>query len=187
MNILTDIFICLLPIAMMWNVQTTAGRKVQVCVLFGTRILVPATTIPTLATSRPYFSHIRTDSTWYAVLPTILAQISLNLSVLTACIPGLKSILDNLLSGTASARVRGAYSLTSSSDKRNRLTVAPWNAGTGSKPFRSGINMTSKDKPSNSGHKSLPHSSNHSFSVSRGATDAMMPGACHSGSVDAGA
>lgn len=118
---------------MMWNVHTTTIRKIQVCALFGSRIAVPAVTIPTLASSAIYFDHIYTDPTWHVVVTTILVQISVNMSVLTACIPGLKSVLDNLLSGTANARVRGAYNLTSSGDKNTRLEITPWTASNDSR------------------------------------------------------
>lgn len=179
MNILTDLIICILPIAMMWNVQTNMARKVQVCALFGTRILVPALTIPALAASNDYFDNLYTDPTWYVVVPTILAQISLNLSVLTACIPGLKSILDNLLSGTANARVRGSYNLTDSGDKTTRLSVTPWNVSTGSKQSGSGPKRGSKTNASNSGRRSLNDGSHHRCSISGGRPDATMSGARH--------
>lgn len=184
MNILTDLAICVIPMAMMWNVQTNKTKKIAVCALFGARILVPAVTIPTLATTGDYFSHIYTDPTWYGVVPTILGQISLNLSVLTACIPGLKSILDNLLSGTANARVRGSYNLTDSGDKKTRLNVTPWNASAGSKQSGSGLKPGSKTNASNSGHRSLNENSSHRFSISGGQNDAAMSGARHNGSTE---
>jgi hypothetical protein len=184
MNILTDLVICVLPVAMMWNVHTNTAKKVQVCALFGARILVPAVTIPALTTSNNYFSHIYTDPTWYGVVPAILAQISLNLSVLTACIPGLKSILDNLLSGTANARVRGSYNLTDSGDRKTRLNVTPWNASVGSKQSGSRLKPESKTNASNSGHRSLNDNSHHRFSISGGNPDAIMSGARHNGSTD---
>lgn len=183
-NIFTDLVICILPIAMMWNVQTNMTRKVQVCALFGARILVPALTIPALSTSENFFNNLYTDPTWYGVVPTILAQISLNLSVLTACIPGLKSILDNLLSGTANARVRGSYNLTDSGDKRTRLNVTPWNASAGSKQSSSGLKPGSKTNASNSGHRSLNDGSHHRYSISGGPPDAVMSGARHNRSMD---
>lgn len=39
MNILTDIALCVLPVFMMWDVQTTWERKTIVMALFGTRIV----------------------------------------------------------------------------------------------------------------------------------------------------
>ena len=39
-NIVTDLFLCLLPIAMMWKVQTCMAKKIQVVLLFGVRIVL---------------------------------------------------------------------------------------------------------------------------------------------------
>lgn len=39
MDIITDLALCILPVAMMWHVQTTARRKAIVMGLFGTRIV----------------------------------------------------------------------------------------------------------------------------------------------------
>jgi hypothetical protein len=39
MNILTDVALCLLPVAMMWEVQTTVQRKLIVITLFSCRIV----------------------------------------------------------------------------------------------------------------------------------------------------
>lgn len=39
MDILTDAALCILPVAMMWHVQTTMRRKAIVMALFGTRIM----------------------------------------------------------------------------------------------------------------------------------------------------
>lgn len=39
MDILTDLALCALPVAMMWQVQTTLRRKVIVMALFGSRIM----------------------------------------------------------------------------------------------------------------------------------------------------
>lgn len=39
-NIVTDLFLCLLPIAMMWKVQTCMTKKIQVVLLFGVRIML---------------------------------------------------------------------------------------------------------------------------------------------------
>lgn len=39
MNILTDVALCALPVAMMWDVQTSMNKKLIVMSLFGTRIM----------------------------------------------------------------------------------------------------------------------------------------------------
>lgn len=38
-NILTDLALCILPIALVWTVHTTHLRKVQIVALFGSRIV----------------------------------------------------------------------------------------------------------------------------------------------------
>lgn len=125
MNVLTDVAISILPIVMMWHVRTTMRRKVQVCALFGSRMLVPCLTIPALATSSAFYDHILNDPTYYVVVPALFYQVSLNLSVLTACIPGLKSVLENLVSGLAQARVQNDYDLTRSGDKKASFVLTP--------------------------------------------------------------
>lgn len=125
LNILTDFAICILPVTMMWSVQTSLRKKCAVCALFASRIFCPAFTIPALATSQPYYENLHADQTWHAVVPTILGQISVNLSVLTACIPGLKSILDSLFTGGLHARIQGGYNITSSGDKKSPFIITP--------------------------------------------------------------
>lgn len=39
MDLLTDLCLCIMPVAMMWKVQTSTEKKLQVIGLFGTRIL----------------------------------------------------------------------------------------------------------------------------------------------------
>jgi hypothetical protein len=52
-----------------------------------------------------------------AVGSTIWFQISLGLSVLTACIPSLKGVIDSLLGATAVTTIQGPYILRSSGNK----------------------------------------------------------------------
>lgn len=170
MNILTDLAICVLPVAMMWNVQTSITRKAQVCALFGSRILVPVIIIPALATSGGYFDNLLTDPTWYAVVPTVFSQISLNLSVLTACIPGLKSVLDNLLSGTANARVDGPYNLTASGDKNTPLTATPTFASRSG----SGSGTRTRGFASKVAQKFRPSDTQHTLSIRGGGNETEM-------------
>ncbi len=57
MIILTDIALCILPVAMMWEVQTSIRRKIIVMALFGTRLIVPIITIPELVYARYMFNN----------------------------------------------------------------------------------------------------------------------------------
>ncbi|KAK7985702.1 hypothetical protein PG996_005060 [Apiospora saccharicola] len=106
-NIVTDLFLCLLPIAMMWKVQTCMTKKMQVVLLFGVRIIVPAVALPSLIL-RPQ-SLQGDDITWLAVDPVVWYQVSLNLSVLTACVPSLKSFIDSLTGYTSGVRIMVPY------------------------------------------------------------------------------
>lgn len=166
MNIVTDLAICVLPIVMMWDVKTTLRRKIQVCSLFGCRILVPCLTIPALATSNYFYGNILTDPAWYAVAPGILFQIALNLSVLTACVPGLKSILENLVSGMTLARVQNDYDLTRSADRRSSFVLTPRHTNSNN---HSRNRSDSKQNNSTRGfHRLRLGSSQHSASVTGG-------------------
>ncbi|KAF4951202.1 hypothetical protein FSARC_12982 [Fusarium sarcochroum] len=132
MIILTDIALCILPVAMMWEVQTSLRRKLIVMALFGTRIVVPASVIPSL-THASYMFGNSNDVTWKAVSSMIWGQIALGLSVLTVCIPSLKGVIDSLLGSTAVAAINTPYELKDSgngtglemthlSDSRTRQT-----------------------------------------------------------------
>ncbi|CAM1503634.1 Fc.00g012250.m01.CDS01 [Cosmosporella sp. VM-42] len=128
MDILTDLALCALPVAMMWQVQTTVKRKIIVMALFGTRIIVPIVTIPSLTNARYLFNDY-SDSTWGAVSSTMWFQISLGLSVLTACIPSLKGIIDSLLGGTAAAAIGAPYELRDSGNKKSGLEMTALGGG----------------------------------------------------------
>ncbi|KAM0430069.1 hypothetical protein ACHAPT_006075 [Fusarium lateritium] len=113
MNILTDVALCALPVAMMWHVQTSVRRKLIVMSLFGSRLIVPIVTIPILSHSGYLFNN-SDDSTWQSVSIMIWTQIALGLSVLTVCIPSLKGVIDSLLGSTAVAAIGAPYELKDS-------------------------------------------------------------------------
>ncbi|KAF5602213.1 uncharacterized protein FSUBG_7888 [Fusarium subglutinans] len=113
MIILTDIALCVLPVAMMWEVQTSMRRKMIVMALFGTRLIVPIITIPELVHARYMFNN-SDDVTWQAVSMMIWGQIALGLSVITVCIPSLKGVIDSLLGSTAVAAINTPYELKDS-------------------------------------------------------------------------
>ncbi|KAK8104385.1 uncharacterized protein PG998_011418 [Apiospora kogelbergensis] len=106
-DIVTDLLLCILPIAMMWKVQTSMTKKMQVVLLFGVRAIVPAITLPSIIL-RPQ-SLQGDDITWLAVDPIVYYQVSLNLSVLTACVPSLKSFIDSLTGYTSGLRIELPY------------------------------------------------------------------------------
>ncbi|KAK1700094.1 hypothetical protein BDP55DRAFT_532727, partial [Colletotrichum godetiae] len=113
MDIATDVCLCLLPVAMMWKVQTTLKRKMMVVALFTTRIIIPIITIPRLVYTHTLVTDY-TDATWHAVHHAIWLQVSLGMSILTACIPSLKGVIDSLLGSTSVAAIQAPYNLASS-------------------------------------------------------------------------
>ncbi|TDZ48403.1 hypothetical protein CTRI78_v008175 [Colletotrichum trifolii] len=113
MDMLTDVALCALPVAMMWKVQTSTRRKLMVVALFGTRIIVPILSIPGLVSTHNFASNF-TDSTWHAVPHVIWLQCTLGLSVLTACVPSLKGVVDSLMGSTSVAAIQAPYQLDSS-------------------------------------------------------------------------
>lgn len=69
------------------------------------------------------------DVTWLAVDPVVWYQVSLNLSVLTACVPSLKSFIDSLTGYTSGLRIMVPYeypvtSSGKSAGSRIRDTIA---------------------------------------------------------------
>ncbi|KAK8061668.1 hypothetical protein PG994_008034 [Apiospora phragmitis] len=101
----------------MWKVQTSMTKKVQVVLLFGVRVIVPIIALPSLI-MRPQ-SLQGDDITWLAVDPVVWYQVSLNLTVLTACVPSLKSFIDSLTGYTSGLRIMLPYEypVTSSGGK----------------------------------------------------------------------
>lgn len=68
---------------------------------------MPAIALPSIIL-RPQ-SLQRDDITWLAVDPIVWYQVSLNLSVLTACVPSLKSFIDSLTGYTSGLRIMLPY------------------------------------------------------------------------------
>lgn len=64
------------------------------------------------------------DVTWYAVASVVWFQIGINMSVLTACMPSLKSFVDSLLGETAGARIMAPYELEYNSENGMGLRSA---------------------------------------------------------------
>ncbi|KAK8035561.1 hypothetical protein PG993_010556 [Apiospora rasikravindrae] len=108
-GIVTDLGLCVLPIAMMWKVQTRSTVKATVTILFGSRILVPLIALPSIVQGPQVTNGSGADVTWLAVNPTVWHQVSINLSVLTACIPSLKSFIDSLTGYTSGLRIMLPY------------------------------------------------------------------------------
>lgn len=109
-SIITDVQICALSVAMVWNIKSDVKKKATVICLFNSRLLCPITTIPSLMHTE--FLYQSSDFTWLAVHPVVWLQISYNLAVITACIPTMKNVFDSM-SGNFSAEIDAPYQLKS--------------------------------------------------------------------------
>ncbi|KAI1334036.1 hypothetical protein F5Y15DRAFT_421293 [Xylariaceae sp. FL0016] len=111
-NMVTDLMLCVLPIGMVWKVQTTVKRKIQVIMMFVVRIVVPIAIILSVLDTRYLLSGPEYDFTWLSVMPYIWIQVYLGLSVITACVPNMKSFFDVYLGHTMGMTVEVPYQLT---------------------------------------------------------------------------
>lgn len=76
---------------------------------------VPITAIFALINWEPFFSYSPFNPTWHAVMPTTLSQIILGTSILTACIPSLKCVLEAFRFGVGTiSAITTAYKLGNS-------------------------------------------------------------------------
>ncbi|KUI70580.1 hypothetical protein VM1G_05712 [Cytospora mali] len=129
MSVITDVELCVLAVAMVWDIKMDLKKRYIVIALFSPRILCPATTIPALFYKDYLFQG--NDFTWLAVVPTTWLQISYNLSVITACIPSMKNIFDSF-SGNFSAAIDVPYNLPIIPSKSgSRATARGLSKGTG--------------------------------------------------------
>nr|AUW31328.1 hypothetical protein [Cladonia uncialis subsp. uncialis] len=127
-NICTDFLVFVIPTMIVMSVQTTNQNKSIVIAAFATRPIASAANIVQLYTlSRdfdpsnrtrkpspsPFHPLYLTHAPESAYVPTLWMQIVINLSVITACIPSLQPLLNNLHSGVMDVTVR-SESLTPS-------------------------------------------------------------------------
>ncbi|KAF2452900.1 hypothetical protein BDY21DRAFT_357848 [Lineolata rhizophorae] len=108
-NILTDVALIAIPTHLMFLIRKISAR-LEIIAYFAVRIVVPVFTIIYLVSLSSRFPS--EDPTWDAVIPTIWHQVMLNLSIITACIPSLKRVLDAFRSGAAAASISTPYQLT---------------------------------------------------------------------------
>ncbi|KAK5713946.1 hypothetical protein LTR15_010852 [Elasticomyces elasticus] len=116
-SLVTDLAVILLAFLMIQGVQTNFQRKLAVVTLFGTRIATIPLTILTLVTYHPYYIARPQDRTWHAVAPVIWTQITLNMSIITACIPSIKRFFMDVQSGLMAVTISEQYEMTHSGGK----------------------------------------------------------------------
>lgn len=66
--------------------------------------------IPTLTSAAGILTSDQ-DQTWAVVIPAVWLQISLNMSILAACIPSLRALIESILVPTTAAAVETPYQL----------------------------------------------------------------------------
>lgn len=123
-DIISEIFIMVLPIIMMIPVQVALGKKVFVVAAFCSRILFVAAVIVRLFYLPLDFSTNFTLRVTPAVYAT---QTVLCLAIVTACIPAMKPLMEAFNSGGMNVRVRGTgtdYATGSHSNSHHGFQMA---------------------------------------------------------------
>ncbi|KAK2788387.1 hypothetical protein FQN52_006711 [Onygenales sp. PD_12] len=115
-NILSDLIIIAVPVYVMFTVKIALKKRWIVSGLFACRIITPTTTLLSLLTLSPlYTTHPPSrDRPWHAVTPSIWTQIATATSIITACIPSLKTFLADIRSGLTGATISEPFELAHS-------------------------------------------------------------------------
>ncbi|KAK4896009.1 hypothetical protein LTR27_005865 [Elasticomyces elasticus] len=116
-SVVTDLAVVLLAFLMIQGVQTNFQRKLAVVTLFGTRLAIVPSTICALVTYHTYYFTSPQDRTWHAVAPVIWTQVTLNMSIITACIPSIKRFFMDVQSGLMAVTISEQYEMTHSGGK----------------------------------------------------------------------
>ncbi|KAL1610156.1 hypothetical protein SLS60_001821 [Paraconiothyrium brasiliense] len=94
-NIIVEILLISIPLCI-WNVRTSAGRRMSVSLLFLSRLSVVAA----VSAQLHFFNQRGTGDITYDYWRTVLCiQIAQNLSVITACLPSLHPFIVKMLAG----------------------------------------------------------------------------------------
>ncbi|KAK3673460.1 hypothetical protein LTR78_006694 [Recurvomyces mirabilis] len=112
-NIFSEVCLIALPTALMPQVQTTVQIQILVIVCFACRTAV----IGTLGGHISSLHHLEIfdDPSWSYTMPAIWSQVVMNVSILTAAIPGMQQFLADLRPGMTTLTVRDAHQETSNS------------------------------------------------------------------------
>ncbi|WEW54734.1 hypothetical protein PRK78_000159 [Emydomyces testavorans] len=97
---------------MISKVQVSLKKRATVAALFSTRIIVPISTVILLAKFTPFFDSQPIDQPFQAVQASVWTQIILSLSIVTACIPGLKRFLADLQTGLMAGAIPEFYEMS---------------------------------------------------------------------------
>ncbi|KAF2439639.1 hypothetical protein P171DRAFT_436271 [Karstenula rhodostoma CBS 690.94] len=95
-NIVVEILLIMIPLCV-WNVRTSAGRRIYVSLLFVSRLSVVAA----VSAQLHFFNARHTEDFTYESWRTVLCiQIAQNLSIITACLPSLHPFIVKMLAGS---------------------------------------------------------------------------------------
>ncbi|OAX85588.1 hypothetical protein ACJ72_00002 [Emergomyces africanus] len=136
LSITTDIALVILPFFLVFQVQLPTRKRLTIASFFCMRILVPLFTIFSITSQNQYFNSSPLDKTWHAVHPTIWAQATLSISIITACIPSLRRVMADLQTGLMAGRVTEFLELSISGGSNSATTGQANQAGTQSAPPR---------------------------------------------------
>lgn len=139
-DIATDVLLSLLPAIMMMYVQTSLKRKLTVSALFGARILsvrpvalhctftyllrTPIFTVVSICPVPPFFAHSTADRPFFAIDLAIWTAMAVNVSLLTACLPSVKRVLEGLAAGFSNANILEPFGFEQSSNRAASRTGA---------------------------------------------------------------
>ncbi|KAL6252476.1 hypothetical protein RBB50_000195 [Rhinocladiella similis] len=119
-SIAIDAVTLVLPIIMMCKAAITRDKKIFVCVLFGTRIVLPLVTAPQIYHLRLVIES--KDPTWDIVTLQTWVQVVMNLSIITASLPSLGKVMWDLWAFGSSLRAsRSVKSSKTSKDFGHEL------------------------------------------------------------------
>ncbi|KAA6415435.1 MAG: hypothetical protein FRX48_00150 [Lasallia pustulata] len=93
-SLATDIIIITFPAVIIRKAQITSEQRWAIIAMFSIRVLVCIATIIEIVTFQDYLQS--SDRTWHGVDLNIWAQVSMNLSIITACIPLMKPFFKKL-------------------------------------------------------------------------------------------
>ncbi|KAF2635635.1 hypothetical protein P280DRAFT_553688 [Massarina eburnea CBS 473.64] len=106
-NIVVEVLLVMIPL-IVWNLRTSAGKRLSVSLLFLTRLSIVAA-----VSAQLYFfnqGHFAASEYWRTVLCIQVAQ---NLSIITACLPCLHPFIINVLGGAVQTeKIRYHYPKT---------------------------------------------------------------------------
>ncbi|CAD6577570.1 MAG: hypothetical protein ASARMPRED_008324 [Alectoria sarmentosa] len=123
-DITLDVTMVTLPPLLLDRVQISWSRKIRLLSTFATRLLIPPLTSLRLF----YFTKTSKlpDHTYNSINTSIITQLAMNLSVIVACVPFFKPVLDDVQSGLLGGlRIKIAARSSPSNSTENILQILP--------------------------------------------------------------